>query len=252
MKTRDLHFYLERYLNKEMSEAERVWFEKELEGNHTLQQELRLRRATNDILARSDEMTLRMKLAGIEQEFHHNRHKVPAYRKPLRYVAVAVIAIMIVGGIYLPNRTLSHDTLFDRYYYLPPTAEQSASRSLGASLSNESFMMAINSYNRGDYQNAIDYFLAYTEENEGSPGITMMLGNSFMEISEYDKAGDSYESVIHHDNNLYIEDANWMLGLCYLKTGELALARMKMISIAESKSRYRKDAAAILRRLRKR
>jgi tetratricopeptide (TPR) repeat protein len=252
MKTRDLHFYLERYLNEEMSEAERIWFEKELEGNDSLQQELRLRRATNDILARSDEMTLRMKLAGIEQEFHHDRRKVPAYRKSLRYIAVAVIAIMVAGGIYLPNRTLSHDTLFERYYYLPPTAEQSVSRSLGASSSDHHFMMAINSYNSEDYQSAIDYFLTYTEENESSPGITMMLGNSFMEISEYGKAGDSYERVIDHDNNLYIEDANWMLGLCYLKTGEVALARMKMTAIAESHSRYRKDAAAILRRLRKR
>jgi len=163
-----------------------------------------------------------------------------------------MIAILVMAGsaVYLPNRKLSNEELFNRYFSTAPVAIESVSRSAEAYPDND-FMVAVDNYRNGDYKSAIDHFMQYTLLNQGDPEVYMMIGNSYAEMDKYSEAGSNYRKVIDHNNNLYIEDANWLLGLCYLKTGDNDKARQQMVLIASSDSRYSSDAQVIVRRMKK-
>jgi hypothetical protein len=66
MKTIDFSYFIERYNAGEMSESEKQWFLKELEGNEKLRNEVNLRKRTDEILKNQNVMSLRNKLSEIE------------------------------------------------------------------------------------------------------------------------------------------------------------------------------------------
>ena len=59
MRTFDLSDFIERYNADEMSDSQKVWFEKELEGNQKLQNEVNLRKRTDEILENQNIISLR-------------------------------------------------------------------------------------------------------------------------------------------------------------------------------------------------
>lgn len=249
MKTIDFNNFIERYLDSAMEPTEKAWFEKELAGNAKLREELNLRRKTNEILLNSDLLNLRSKLTAISAE-HSRKSSKHVQHKVLKYAAMIAILVMTGSAVYFPNRKLSNEELFNEYFAIAPVATESVSRSAEAYPEND-FMLAVDNYRNGDYESAIDHFMQYTLSNHGDPELYMMIGNSYAEMEKYKEAGSNYRKVIDHNNNLYIEDANWLLGLCYLKTGDNDKARQQMTLIASSDSRYSKDAAVIVRRMKK-
>jgi len=66
MKAIDYSYFIERYIAGEMDQKEKEWFEKEIEGNDALKNEIILRRKTDQVLARQDLMDLRKKLKAIQ------------------------------------------------------------------------------------------------------------------------------------------------------------------------------------------
>jgi thioredoxin-like negative regulator of GroEL len=55
--------------------------------------------------------------------------------------------------------------------------------------------------------------------------------------------------VIDDNDNLFLEDAEWYLALCYLKTQEPEKAADVLDQIKRSESIYKKDAARIMRKM---
>lgn len=76
-----------------------------------------------------------------------------------------------------------------------------------------------------------------------------MHGMANMEVKNYPVASGSFSRVIEHNDNLYLEDAEWYLGLCYMMTGNLEKALSQFGSIAASESRYKRQAARLSRKL---
>jgi TolA-binding protein len=253
MKTVDFNYFIERYLDGEMSPAEKVWFEKELEGNETLQRELELRKKTNSVVSDRELMALRAQLNAIEKERSEENPWTVARRRMLRYAAVATVVIMTGTSVWLPNRKLSNDQLFEKYYEVTNTAGSAVTRSSGDA-SDPTYLAAVEEFRAGQFDSAISYFLDFTSGHESIDedvqiGVEMMLGHSYAGNKQFNEAGRSYKNVVDHNDNLYIEDANWLLGLCYIKTGETEKARARLEMIEASDSRYSKKAARALRRM---
>ena len=72
-----------------------------------------------------------------------------------------------------------------------------------------------------------------------------------MEIEEYNNAGISFNKVISQNDNLYIEQAEWYLGMVYLFTNEKEKARIQFRKIKNGEGYYRDEAAKILRKLKR-
>ena len=77
-------------------------------------------------------------------------------------------------------------------------------------------------------------------------------GVSYMEIEQHADASKSFTRVIEHNDNLYIQKAEWYLAGCLLALDETNRARRELARIASSSNHYYQDKAEkILKRMKR-
>lgn len=247
MKIIDFSYYIERYNCGEMSDMEKIWFEKELEGNEKLRNEVQLRKQTDKILRNQDIISLRSKLSRIEAE----RKAVitaPRFskRKILRSAAVITIILLIGSITVFKNGNLSTEELLKQYEkpYQPSTGQRSVEVT-----NNEYFTQGLEYYKTSDYRNAAFYFTKVVEANPKDMAATLLNGISNYNDTRYSDAKVSFGKVIDDNKNLYIDHAQWYLAACYLRTDEKEKAIKLLEAIKNEEGYYSKDARKMLRRL---
>jgi tetratricopeptide (TPR) repeat protein len=247
MKTIDFSYFIERYIAGEMNEAEQNWFIKELEGNIGLREEVALRKKTDMILKNHDIIQLRNKLSEIEKEREHRvPSKTTSKRLPIG-IAAAITGLIILGSIaFFGRRHLSNDEIISQYYKSYDGISVSRSSQTD---SNTDYSTGIDYYNIHDYKNAAMYFNKVLNSDPENMESTMFYGTSSFEVKNYPEAKRSFSKVINNNNNLFIEDAEWYLALCYLKTNEMKKAVDELTVIKNSRSIYSSNAGKILRRM---
>jgi TolA-binding protein len=248
MKTNDFSYFIERYNAGEMSETEKIWFEKELEGNEELRNEVFLRKRTDTILKNQNVISLRNKLSAIESQRKEAKKASKVSNKSV-YMrsAAAVAALVIIGGITLySGKNLNSEKVMERYYktYEPPTTQRSVSSGTDAD-----FSLALEFYNTHDYGQAAILFNKILASKPNDMQTVLLVGISNFEEKKYPEAKQSFGRVIDDKDNLYIDQAKWYLALCYLNTNETAKAKQLFSQIGEQDGIYKKDAKKILRGL---
>jgi tetratricopeptide (TPR) repeat protein len=248
MKTNDFSYFIERYIAGEMSETEKQWFEKELDGNEQLRNEVSLRKRTDEILKNQDVMSLRNKLNAIENKRSMTTTTPIRYRIPvqIRYAAV-ITALVIIGAVtFIPGKSLNNDEIMNRYYkaYEPPTSNRSATSGADAD-----FTLALEYYNTHDYNKAAILFNKVLESRPNDMQTVLLNGVSNFEEKKYPEAKISFGKVIDDKNNLYIDQAQWYLALCYINTNEKDKAQSLLTIISKEDGIYKSDAKKIIRKL---
>jgi predicted Zn-dependent protease len=248
MKTIDFSYFIERYNAGEMSDAEKQWFLKELKGNEKLRQEVALRRRTDEILNNQNVISLRNKLSSIEKKRKEAEKTVPNKRKTvyIRYAA-AIAALVIIGSLALfQGKNLKSEDILNRYYkaYEPPTGQRSAKSGTDAD-----FTLALEFYNTHDYDKAAVLFNKVLENKPNDMQTLLLQGVSNFEEKRYPEAKQSFGKVIDDKDNLYIDQAQWYLALCYLKTNETDKAKQLFRIIGKEDGIYKNDASKILKGL---
>ena len=247
MKKVDFSYFIERYIAGDMDDNEKIWFEKELDGNTELQNEVSLSRKTDEILKKQDVVSLRRKLQEIEKSRALNvpvsTRKLPVYAKYAAFVAVLVFAASIT--VYR-GKNLTSDEIIDQYYrtYEPPTALRS-----GLAAVNNDFTLALQFYNTRNYEKAAVFFNKVLKSNPKDMQSALLNGVANFEDKKYPDAKESFVTVINDNNNLFIETAKWYLALCYVKTEEKDKAIRQLELIMDEGGIYRNDAKKIIREL---
>ena len=247
MKTRDFSYFIERYNSFEMTEAERQWFLKEMDNNEQLKREVGLRRQTDEILKKSDVISLRLKLSQIEKNRQERlRARTSRRSSVIRFAAVFAGAAVITSLLLFSGRTLTSEEIIDRYYlsYEAPSAQRSM-----AYEANTDYILGLRYYNAHDYKNAALQFSKVLEINPDDMQTHMLSGVSNMEDKRYSEAEKSFTTVVDDNNNLFIESASWYLALCYVKTEERDKAHEMLVSIRNEGGFYSRDAKKVIRRL---
>lgn len=247
MKTIDFSYFIERYIAGEMKEAEKVWFEKELDSRPSLKAEIDLRKRTDEVLRNQDVLNLRNKLAEIEKQ----RASTEPMRKRKSFVLIrnaAAIAIVATLGTILFSGlgTKSTDDLIAKYYSRYETI--SSTRSVSGVI-NSNYTTAMEYYNVRDYKNAALFFNKAIGSDNQQIESTFMHGVSNFEDKNYPVASESFTKVIENNDNLFIEDAELYLALCYLKTDNSVKAETLLRKISESSSLHSKKAVRLLKKL---
>lgn len=248
MKTNDFSYFIERYNAGEMSETEKQWFQKELEGNEKLRNEVNLRKRTDEILKNQNVMSLRNKLAAIEKnrsmyDVKPIRYKIPVY---IRYAAVITAFVLIGTLTFFPGKSLNNNEIMNRFYkaYEPPTSQRSAATGADAD-----FTLALEFYNTHDYNKAAILFSKVLESRPNDMQTVLLQGVSNFEEKKYPEAKQSFGRVIDDKNNLYIDQAQWYLALCYINTNEKEKAQRLLTIISKEDGIYKNDAKKIIRKL---
>lgn len=247
MKTIDFSYFIERYNSGEMSDTEKKWFEKELEGNGKLRNEVNLRKRTDEVLKSQNIISLMNKLSDIEKRREVLEPvKNTGRKRYLKYAAV-IATLVIIGSItFINGKKLTGDEILIRYNksYEAPAASRS-----GESVTNDEFTLALEYYNTRDYQRAADLFSKVVESNPKDMQSTLLNGISNFENNKYPEAKGSFGKVIDDNNNMYIDQAEWYLALCYVKTDEWDKAVELLETIKKEDGIFKNDARKVLRNL---
>ncbi|MCU0474325.1 MAG: hypothetical protein MUC93_13350 [Bacteroidales bacterium] len=155
-------------------------------------------------------------------------------------IIFAIVFINILSPLYNPEK------LFNSYYE-PLNAVLPGTRSLDID-QPDNYSSAIEKYKLGDYQSAaIEFSNALLKDNSAIIP-RFYLGITQLELGNYDQAINLLSEVLGSLGE-YGKDAEWYLGLAYLKTGEKGKASACFEILAQTSGFYQKRADKILRRL---
>ncbi|NLA49487.1 MAG: tetratricopeptide repeat protein [Bacteroidales bacterium] len=248
MKAIDFSYFIERFLAGEMNEAEEEWFRNELGRNEKLRHEIALRQLTNTTLKNHDVLQLRNKLAAIVSRKAEQQTSSKKGRKHKDLTRAAVFAGLVLFGTlaFLNTRTMSTDEIFDHYYkFYDITTPLRSANDAG----NTDYLTAIEFFNVKDYHNAAHYFSKVLHSDPRYIESVLMTGVSKFEEEKYSEAKSSFTKVMDDRDNLFFEDAQWYLALCYLKTSEKDKAENTLKAVRESGSVYSRNAGKILKKI---
>ncbi len=242
---------IDRYLDGDLNDLELQTLEKELDSRQELRKELQLQREINAALAEKEVLDLRTQLKGI----HRSLEPVPErnmarklVHSKLARIAAASVVLLIAIAVLTKNFTGNHinyDRIFDKYY---ETYEPLNVRS-GFGEIDKMYRNALTAYQKEDYEEALVLFEEVLEVDQSRMEANLMTGVSNMELDEYEEASSSFRKIINHNDNLFIEHAEWYIGFCYIKTDNMDKAIMQFAGIASGNSLNKDKAKKILRKI---
>lgn len=242
--------YLENFLDDKLTPSERKWLEKELNGNDKLKAELELRRDVNHSLADSDLLHFTAELENVYEEYAGQSSPRPFLaglsKKKLAAIGSAAAMLVVAVLIYLTNfKPLDKQELYATYF---EPYEATIYRSSAENMDNV-LREAMQHYENKNYARALIGFEKVLTTDSLNVPTNFYSGISYMEIEKYSKANHSFKVVIDQNNSLFMEQAEWYLGFCYLMTDKTDKAKEQFQSIAKSDSFYKKKAAKVLRQI---
>lgn len=99
-----------------------------------------------------------------------------------------------------------------------------------------------------DYNKAELAFNNLRKIDSELPELLLYSGLNHMGKNNF-KAAIPYFSYLLILKNKFVPEAQWYLGLCYFKTGDLSNARLLMATVSESEGIYKNKAFKILKSL---
>lgn len=241
---------IDNYVDRELDEAEIRQFEEELKTNPQLAMEYRLELDINKALAEEDLIDLRAKCREAQEEMKYSGKKlgkVVQFTRKYWYAAASVLLIALVAGslILLNPGGYSTEKLFKMYYKSGETVGISRS-------GNANMVEALRFFSRNDYKTADELFDKILANDPQNIAVKYYSGISNIETENFQKAISMFESIISSGNNLYVENAQWYLGLSQLASGQIEQARKTFNTISATPGHYyNQDAKSILEKLNK-
>jgi tetratricopeptide (TPR) repeat protein len=243
---------IDRYLDGDMDEKEKLWFEKELQSDSNIARDLELHREVNKAIRESDVLKLRSQLDEIHHEIEPEYQKTVARKviqsKYSRIAAASVVVLFTLGMLLgnLLNQPLTADQLFEKYYEVPEVTAPPRSDVEIDLLYQE----ALEYYSNEQFGEAMELFEKVIQLDNTNMEAHMAVGISNIETNKPRKAKESFTMIIEQEDNLYFDQARWYLGLCYLKMDNVDEAQSQFILVAtDDRSNLQTVAKKILKEL---
>jgi tetratricopeptide (TPR) repeat protein len=159
--------------------------------------------------------------------------------------SVILIALVITGLVIFNPGSYSSEKLFKMYY--------KSGETIGLSRSGSANMVeALLFFSRNEFGSADIMFDEILMKDPKNFAVMYYSGISNIELKNYQKASRMFESILADGNNLYIEYAQWYLGLTCLVNGQSEQAQNIFVKIASNPQHYyAKDASSILEKISK-
>jgi len=231
---------IEQYLANEMAPAERAAFKNELRSNPELARELKLSQSIDSALNREDVIDLRQKLIAAIESSRVSKTEVPVILMNTRkwwYAAASIIALCAVTAtLYLQSsRNISTDSLFTQYY----NSENIVDLTRG----DENIVEAVIKFQQKDYNTSSKLFKSILDKDNSNIAVWFYYGIANIETKNYDNSIKAFNTIIKQNDNLYIEHAEWYLGLCYLKNNQKDKAIDQFVVVASNPDNFHHQEA---------
>ena len=238
---------IEQYLANEMAPPEQVAFRRELQASQELADELKLSKTIDSALMRDDIIDLRRKLIAAIEAGRTVKEEVPVVRLNTRkwwYAAASMLALCAVAAtLYLQTpRNITNDSLFTQYYNSENIVDQTRG--------DQNIVEAVIKFQQKDFKTASVLFRNILDNDNSNIAVWFYYGISNIETRNYENSVKAFNTIIEQNDNLYIEHAEWYLGLCYLKSNQKEKAIDQFVVVASNPDNFhRQEAKDILEKL---
>jgi hypothetical protein len=243
----NLYLKLEDFLDGHLTEMELNSFLKELENNEALSKELKLRLEVNQLIKDKGFKELRDKLT-IQLNYPESKNPIfilgKDFLKTWHLAAASFALILVVGGLWyiLSNKPYSTEKLVSKYY--KPAHPILQIRSVEVN-NDDALSSAFKHYKENDYTNALKFFNSI----ENQITAKFYSGVCYIELEQFDQAIDVFTYIINDNDNLFVEQANWYLGLIYLMDNQKSSAIDQFTKISKGEGFYTAQANEIIKYL---
>lgn len=191
--------------------------------------------------------SLKSEVAASAEEIQPTTKRIFSRSLYIRYISL--LAASLVGAVILFKTLLpsSNPEKVFNTYYKSFDAVSPVTRSINSDAGGI-YTSAIGNYKSGDYQSAATGFskAVLNDPSFGSP--RFFLGLTDMALGNYDQAVSQLTTAVNGSGE-YVKEAQWYLGLAYLKAGNTLKASACFEDLAHSDGFYRERSEKILRRL---
>ena len=238
---------IEEFIDNTLSVEQLTEILEDMKSNKSIDLEVKLRKEINEALVDKSFIEFR-DLLNQNMSKHLNELPSLSIRKEVlktwHMAAASFALILVVGGLWyiLSNNSYSTDRLVSKYYQPAHPINQFRSVEFN---SDDALKEAFSFYQQNDYKNALKYFNSI----ENQITAKFYSGVCYIELEQYDEAISSFNFVINDKDNLFVEQAEWYLGLIYLMDDQKNQALEQFEKISDSESYYADQAKGILRYL---
>lgn len=235
-----------KYLDRELDEISSTRFEEDLLKDPDLKMEMSFYRDVFDSIADQEVLDLRAQLNSLHEPAMQGLKKSSSktFKRTMRYAVTAATVSLLLGfGVF----SLLRDSNIPGKYFTPydvTMVNRSADTNIDLTLQE-----ALLKYENQQYREAVILFEQVLASDNEMLSSNLYAGISYLEIKEYQRAEGSFNKIINHNNNLFIEQAEWYMGFCYLMTERREKAIKQFSKIAEKNAYYSDKAKDILKRL---
>jgi len=232
----DTDTLIEKYLYKELSEAEMQEFEQRLDSDAEFADEVQLR----SVIFAKTKSDFKQQLKAAHQKAQENPiPKSSAKRTPLYYLK-RIAAVLILGVIaFLLSRPPSVDDYITQIHDAPSTSK-------GENDDAAAWKAAKDAYQKSDYK-ATAREIEKIKSPKTEQQFYLALAHLYNE--NYDKSITQFESIIQKNNVNYAPSSRWYISLAHLKNNQKEQAKKYLQQIVKDKSWNYKKARKLLKTL---
>jgi len=176
--------------------------------------------------------------------------QIPAVSRHIsrKIIFQAAAAVFILSLLLFKALTpgFSGDSVYKNYY--EPLESNSFQFRGSAQEVSSKLQEGVDYYLSKDYNKAELAFNNLRKIDSELPELLLYSGLNHMGKNNF-KAAIPYFSYLLILKNKFVPEAQWYLGLCYFKTGDLSNARLLMATVSESEGIYKNKAFKILKSL---
>ena len=240
---------IDKYLNGEMEGRELEHFRHLLTSDEKIREELDLHQTIDNAILEEDIMSLRDTMQMIYAEDEKVKRVPAGFPRRKLYFAAATLALLLAtGGIVKKVSQPEYDNheIFNKFYQ--PYDVTVTYRS-GNTETDRLLLTALQKYEDENYEEALLLFEQLLEKRKDDMAVNLYSGISYLEMEKYQKATHTFQTIIADDNNLFIEQAEWYLAMCYVKTDENGKAKELLDELIKKESYYKEMARQIKKEL---
>ncbi len=232
---------IDRYITGKLEDTELWEFKTNLSNNPGFAQEVELRKELYSTISNKRKMQLLKTLRNINQEGNTKKVLISSWK--FRAIAASIVVLMVVGSTlmsnYIKNNNLSNKDIYNEYF----VDEGSLLLTRAAyDMDISSTKAGVILYDNKKYDEAIRLFKA-TPDNVMT---TFYCGLSYMKINDFDNAEKQFIRLIKNKDNIFVDQAEWNLGLSYLANNKVKQAIRIFEKISSENGAYKLQATNIL------
>ena len=252
MNAEEKYDLIERYLDQQMTEVEKADFEKLLEKDAELKEELGLHQQITTSLKGEKIHEFRHVLKETDQNWKsveavpNTKVKKINFRRVIAIAATVLLLIMAYQFFFVGGGQRSNDQLFADNFQ--PYQMLLSQRDISKEDINTLLEKAISTYTKGDFQNASLAFQQLAENDPEDISYSFYQAVSELGAKNSDEAIALFNGILAAGEHSFVEQSRWYLALAYMQKGDTMKAEKVLKEIRSGQFKYA-EAKQLLEKL---